>query len=134
MVKFMIPGRLAGLNEYTESNRTNPRKGNRVKHQEQLRVNLAIRNASLTPIHEPVVILINWYEKDNRRDVDNITAAKKFIMDSLVETKVLKDDSRKYVKQIIDAVYTDTKHPRIEVNILGVSELKEVESIWATLN
>lgn len=134
MVKFVIEGRLAGLNEYTESNRTNPRKGNRVKHNEQKIVTTAIRNASLTPIHEPVVILINWYEKDNRRDVDNITAAKKFIMDSLVETKVLKDDNRKYVKQIIDAVYTDTECPRIEVHILSVSELKEVELIWATLN
>lgn len=121
MVMFMIPGRLAGLNEYTESNRSNPRKGNRAKHKEQQIVNLAIREASLTPINKPVVVFIAWYEKDNRRDVDNITAAKKFIMDSLVDTGILKDDSRRYVKQIIDTVYTDTEHPRIEVELIEVN-------------
>ena len=120
MVKFTIKGRLAGLNEYTESNRSNPRKGNRVKHAEQLKVSVAIRNARLTPIDKPVVVYINWYEKDNRRDIDNITAAKKFIMDSLVEMKVLKDDSRRYVKQIYDCVKTDTKNPRIEVELIEV--------------
>lgn len=120
MVKFVIKDRLAGLNEYTESNRSNPRKGNRVKHKEQQIVNMVIRNAHLTPIHKPVVVNITWYEKDNRRDVDNITAAKKFIMDSLVETKVLKDDSRRYVKQIVDTVHTDKDNPRIEVELIEV--------------
>lgn len=120
MVNFIIPGRLAGLNEYTESNRSNPRIGNRVKRNEQKIVTTAIRNAHLTPIHKPVVVYIDWYEKDNRRDVDNITAAKKFIMDSLVDTGILKDDSRRYVKQIIDCVFTDTKNPRIEVELIEV--------------
>lgn len=108
------------MNEYTESNRSNPRKGNRVKHREQLIVNMAIRNARLTPIDKPVIVCIRWYEKDNRRDIDNVTAAKKFIMDSLVEMKVLKDDSRQYVKQIYDCVKTDTKNPRIEVELIEV--------------
>ncbi|PXX75317.1 hypothetical protein [Dielma fastidiosa] len=120
MVKFVIKGRLAGLNEYTESNRSNPRKGNRVKHREQQIVTTAIRSAHLTPIHKPVVVYIDWFEKDNRRDVDNITAAKKFIMDSLVDTGILKDDSRRYVKQIVDCVFTDTKNPRIEVELVEV--------------
>lgn len=118
--KFIIPKRLEGFNEYTTSNRSNPRKGNRVKHREQLKVSEAIRNDHLMPIHKPVVVNITWYEKDNRRDVDNITAAKKFIMDSLVETKVLKDDSRRYVKQIVDTVHTDKDNPRIEVELIEV--------------
>lgn len=121
MVKFVIEGRLAGLNEYTESNRTNPRKGNRVKHNEQKIVTTAIRNAQLTPINKPVVVNITWYEKDNRRDVDNITAAKKFIMDSLVDTGILKDDNRRYVKQIVDTVHTDKDNPRIEVELIEVN-------------
>lgn len=120
MVKFVIKDRLAGLNEYTESNRSNPRKGNRVKHKEQQIVNIAIRNAHLAPIHKPVVVNITWYEKDNRRDVDNITAAKKFIMDSLVDTGILKDDGRRYVKQIVDTVHTDKDNPRIEVELIEV--------------
>lgn len=92
MVNFIIPGRLAGLNEYTESNRSNPRIGNRVKRNEQKIVTTAIRNAHLTPIHKPVVVYIDWYEKDNRR----------------------------YVKQIVDTVHTDKDNPRIEVELIEV--------------
>lgn len=46
--------------------------------------------------------------------------AKKFILDALVKMHVLIDDSRKYVKDIIDHVETDAANPRIEVEILEV--------------
>lgn len=65
----------------------------------------------------PVVIDITWYEKDARRDFDNITFAQKFILDSLVQIKVLKDDSRKFVKRVNHDVQVDKDNPRIEVVI-----------------
>ena len=39
----------------------------------------------------------DWIEPDKRRDMDNISAGKKFILDALVWAGVLQDDSWKCV-------------------------------------
>ena len=67
----------------------------------------------------PVQLNITWYETNDRKDIDNITFATKFIQDSLVRTGILDDDSRKYINQVNHSVFTDKENPRIEVEILG---------------
>lgn len=67
----------------------------------------------------PVQLNIKWYEPNDRKDIDNITFATKFIQDSLVRTGILEDDSRKYINQVNHTVFTDKENPRIEVEILG---------------
>lgn len=42
-------------------------------------------------------LVLNWYEKNYRRDGDNIAFAVKFIQDALVSNDVFPDDSRKYI-------------------------------------
>lgn len=69
------------------------------------------------PGYEVIKITIDWYEPNQRRDVDNITAGTKFIMDSLVQTSVIKDDSQRYVKSITHNIFVDKENPRIIVNI-----------------
>lgn len=69
------------------------------------------------PGYDKVKITIDWYEPNQRRDVDNITAGTKFIMDSLVQCSVIKDDSQRYVKAIHHNIYVDKENPRIEINI-----------------
>lgn len=66
----------------------------------------------------PVQLNIKWYEPNDRKDIDNITFATKFIQDSLVRTGILEDDSRKYINQVNHTVFTDKENPRIEVEIL----------------
>jgi Holliday junction resolvase RusA-like endonuclease len=67
---------------------------------------------------KPVIIEFDFYEKDERRDVDNVAGvAHKFILDSLVMKGILKDDSQKYVKGFVDKFHVDKKNPRIEVSI-----------------
>ena len=66
----------------------------------------------------PVQLNITWYEPNDRKDIDNITFATKFIQDSLVRTGILEDDSRKYINQVNHTVFTDKENPRIEVEIL----------------
>ena len=66
----------------------------------------------------PVQLNITWYEPNDRKDIDNITFATKFIQDSLVRTGILEDDSRKYINQVNHSVFTDKENPRIEVEIL----------------
>lgn len=66
----------------------------------------------------PIKIKIDWYEKNRRRDIDNITFATKFILDGIVKTEILQDDSQKYINEIEHHVYIDKSNPRIEVSLI----------------
>ena len=53
------------------------------------------------------MIRFEWHERTKKRDADNIASAKKFILDALVKSCVLVDDSRKYVKGFYDEIIDD---------------------------
>lgn len=118
MTKFIIHGRLSGLNEYVESCRMNKYGANSLKKKnERIVAEWALLN-KVKPIENyPVKLHITWYEPNNKRDIDNITFGVKFILDSLVKCQILKDDSQKYVTGIEHEVKTDKTNPRIEVEI-----------------
>lgn len=69
----------------------------------------ALASKTLHKPSGPVILNIEWHEKTKRRDADNIASAKKFILDALVKTGVLVDDSRKYVKGFYDVIIDDKK-------------------------
>lgn len=121
--KFIIKGRLSGLNEYTTANRIvkgNFYKGASVKRENQDTVINAIREAKLSVIDKyPLTIKTTYYEPNNRRDIDNVSFAIKFILDSLVKTGIIPDDSKKYVNKRIDVVVVDRNNPRIEVELIN---------------
>lgn len=118
-MKFIIDGRLSGLNEYTKANRTNAFVGNKMKHDNQEAVKWAIRQAKLSKIDNyPIALKITWYEPNNKRDVDNIQFAAKFIQDALVEMGIVPDDSQKYINKLEHAVFVDKEFPRVEVEII----------------
>lgn len=112
------------MNEYIRACRANRYKGaEMVKKNERLVMAYILQAVNFGEVYEvknyPIKLNINWYEMDNRRDIDNITFATKFIQDSLVRTGILEDDSRKYINQVNHSVFTDKQNPRIEVEILG---------------
>lgn len=72
----------------------------------------------------PIQLKITWYEKDKRRDVDNITFATKFIQDALVKQKILIDDSQKYINKLEHDVRVDKEYPRIEVKFIENSNTR----------
>jgi len=51
---------------------------------------------------KPIKIKFTWIESNKRRDLDNISFAKKFILDALVKYGKLTDDNRNYVYGFID--------------------------------
>lgn len=117
--KFTITGRLDGLNEYTAANRTNPYKGGKMKSDNEEIVIWAIRQ-QLKNLHikGPVKIKYDFYEKNKRRDLDNISSfAHKVIQDSLVKTKILKNDGWNEIVGYEDNFFVDKENPRIEVVI-----------------
>jgi Holliday junction resolvase RusA-like endonuclease len=119
---FIINGRLPGLNEYTAANRTNPHKGGKMKKNAEEALIWSIRQ-QLRGIHinRPVILKYDFYEPNKKRDLDNISSfAHKVIQDSLVKTKVLKNDGWKNITGFLDQFYCDPKNPRIEVAIVEV--------------
>lgn len=122
--KFTIQGRLDGLNEYTAANRTNPHKGGKMKKDNEDTVIWSIRQ-QLRGLHitKPVILKYDFYEPNKKRDLDNISSfAHKVIQDSLVKTKVLKNDGWNEITGYLDQFYCDKKNPRIEVTIVEVGD------------
>ena len=116
--KFIIFGRLTGLNEYVYACRSHRQKGAKLKGESQdccaWHIKSQLRGIK---INKPVHIKYSWHERDKRRDKDNIAFAKKFIQDALVECEVLKNDGWKEIRGFSDAFYIDKNNPRIEVEI-----------------
>lgn len=96
MVRFTIPYRLPGLNEYTRENRRNKYGGNKVKQEAEEGIMWILKSVK-TQIDKPVRIKFTWYEQTKRRDKDNVAFAKKFILDALQKSGVLKNDNNKYI-------------------------------------
>ena len=63
-----------------------------------------------------------WYEKDRRRDLDNVSSfGRKVIQDALVQTHILKNDGWKEIIGFSDEFFVDARNPRIEVEIEEVT-------------
>lgn len=96
MIKFTIPYRLPGLNDYTKENRRNKYGGNKVKQETEESIMWILKSVK-TQIDKPVRIKFTWYEETKRRDKDNVAFAKKFILDALQKSGILKNDNNQYV-------------------------------------
>lgn len=90
----IIPFPPPGLNEYIEAERRNRYKGADLKRKWQKSVALALRRQMRGPLREPVTMHYTWYERDRRRDKDNISAfGQKVIQDAMVrDLHALKND------------------------------------------
>lgn len=117
---LIIAGRLDNMNDYTSACRTNQYKGAKLKQKNENVVKQAIyEQIGRLRIKNPVRMLYRWYEPNKRRDLDNISAfGRKVIQDALVDTRVLQDDGWRYVKGFQDEFYVDKGNPRIEVEII----------------
>ena len=76
-------------------------KGKQMKQQTQAEMVYYLRK--LPQFEKPITIKFIWQsEKGDRRDLDNICFAKKFILDALQQANRLKNDNRKYVTGFTD--------------------------------
>lgn len=117
--RFTIYGRLDGLNTVIDANRRNKYSGAKIKAQnDEICRSYIPKTLRGIQLSYPVIVTIDWYEKDRRRDLDNIYSGKKFILDALVECGVLQGDGQKWVTGLVDRIHTDRKNPRIEVSIM----------------
>lgn len=117
--KFVIPGSLPGLNLLIAANRANRYKGAKLKKDADMQVIAAIRKCHVGAVKGyPVEVRIWFYEKDHRRDIDNVYSGGKYVLDGLQEAGVLRGDGQKYVDRLRYVHHTDPHNPRVEVEII----------------
>lgn len=122
---FIHIGKLPGLNEYVKACRSHPQAGNNMAQDAKMEVYADIINSKVGRFGNPVEIRMVWHEpKDHghRRDFDNITFAKKFVLDAMQKAHVIDNDDLKHIVSVTDEVIPEDKPPHgVEVYI------KEVE-------
>lgn len=122
--RLTIPGRLPGLNEYTATTRANRYKGAQMKRQSQDTVLWCIRGQlHRRRFDRPVFLLFTFYEKDRRRDHDNVSSyARKIIQDALVQAGTIQDDGWSCITGYLDRFAVDSSNPRITVEFIEQEE------------
>lgn len=120
---LIVKGRLDNLNDYITACRTNQYKGAKLKASNEHKVLASIyEQFGRLRIKKPVKMRYRWYEKNKRRDLDNISSfGRKVIQDALVQAHTLENDGWKNIIQFSDEFFVDANNPRIEVDIEEVT-------------
>ena len=117
-MRLTIPGRLPGLNELLKAPKGNRFRANQIKREAETRIAWCIKQQLPgVQIKSKITLRYTWYEPNQRRDLDNIASAHKFVQDALVKVGVLQGDGWKYVAGFSDSFEVDKDDPRIEVEI-----------------
>ncbi len=121
---LIIPGRLNNLNDYISAERANRYKGAQMKADNEAVVKAAItRSLRGVYIQKKVRMEYLWVEKNQRRDLDNISSfGRKVIQDELVKSRILQNDGWANIIGFSDSFAVDKQDPRIEVRIIEVDE------------
>ena len=118
-MKLVIKGSLPGLNDYIQAERTNKYVAAQMKNRYQGVITTYIKKClGKWKPKTPVWMHYTWYEKDRRRDKDNISFARKFIQDAQVKAGTIPNDGWNEVEGFDDLVLVDKENPRIEVEIV----------------
>lgn len=69
------------------------------------------------PFKQSIVTLTYYFKTRHKRDPDNYSG--KFILDGLVKSKVIKDDSFDNIKLLLEGEY-DKENPRTEISVTEI--------------
>ena len=120
MTKFTIPGELCDLNTYINAERSNKYAAANIKKSETYRCQVEAVNQIKKTFVLPVHLKITYYTQNERKDPDNVVFAKKFILDGLVNARIILNDSRKFISGFEEILKVDKKNPRVVVEIREV--------------
>lgn len=128
MHKVTIPMRLPSCNEYINACRTNRYMAASLKKRTETELLWYLRK--LPKFEKPVTIKFTWVsEPKDRRDLDGICFAKKFILDALQQAGKLSNDNRKHVVGFQDEfIWGANYEVRLEVEEIKIFELDEQET------
>ena len=114
---FTIQGELPDFNSIIDASKQHWAQYYAFKQQYTTLVWLCAR-AALKPFQQfPIDFSIHWFCKNKRKDKDNISAGKKFILDGLISAGIIPSDSWRHVGNFEDKFYLDRANPRIVVSM-----------------
>lgn len=123
-LRFMVPGRVPGLNDLNRMKGSNKFAYNAQKRSWDGLVALAARSAvgpeNTTRLlgRGQALVLIHVVEPNRKRDPDNVAgAARKFVHDGLVLAGVLENDGWRHVVPDLRTTLEVGDDPRIEVTV-----------------
>lgn len=120
---FFLPGKLPGMNEILRLKGAGRRGGNfgynAMKKKIHRQVWGEVRKRKIDPVACARMDFL-WVEPNRKRDKDNICAARKFVLDGLVEAGVLQGDGWKYIDGWTDEFRVDKEKPGVKVTIFEV--------------
>lgn len=115
-VKLVIPFPLPSLNELISAERQHRQKAAKLKREKQRAVELVLKQQLRRPLREPVVMHFTWFERNRRRDHDNVSSfGRKIIQDALVSIHALRNDGWGNIDGFTDSFCVDKKRPRVEI-------------------
>lgn len=109
-----IKGELTDLNTYIDEERGNKFGAAKIKKRETFKCQLHFKKAD---IKGRIRVNYHWYSKNLRKDPDNISFAKKFILDGMVNSGFIKNDGQKQIAGFSDTFFVDKENPRVEIFI-----------------
>ncbi len=115
--KLIYNGSLPGRNQSENAARTCWANASRMKKNYTYEIKMESIVQRIKPVKGFAKVTVQFYEKDMRRDSDNVYGGLKYILDGLVSARVIKDDSRKHIQLFVLPVELDRLRPRIEVEI-----------------
>ena len=116
---LVIHGRLDGLNNLIDCERTHRQMGAKLKRKNEAYVRMYIRQQlrGYRP-KTPVKLHYYIYERNRKRDLDNVFSfCAKVVQDSLVKEGIIDNDGWAFIDGFTAQFFVDPHFPRIEVEI-----------------
>jgi len=103
------------LNEYVNAERSNRYKAAKIKREEGYITKLLLRGVK--PIKTPCGLRFHWHRTHKRHDLDNIGFASKFILDAMVDNKIIPNDNLNHITRI-EHVYIKDNKEFVEIEVI----------------
>ena len=117
MLKIIIEGELMDLNKFINAQRANRWGGASVKKKQTEICERAFAPIRAKKLKLPITLHITWVCKDKRKDKDNVAFGKKFILDGMIQSGLLKNDGWSEIAGFTDSFEVDKDNPRIEIEL-----------------
>ena len=122
MNKIVIPLKgIPTLNEHDNANRSNRFGGATMKKNATNLCATYVRQAMNKGFELgelPVNLKFDWYVKDRRKDKDNISFAKKYIFDGMIQAGLLQNDGWKQIGDWEETFDVDKEYERVEISAI----------------
>lgn len=115
--KFTLELSLCDLNTYIDAERTNRFKAANIKKRDQKMCEWLLPKKRF----DKVFIVFKWFVKNKRKDPDNIAFSKKFILDAMVSTGILKNDGQNQIVGFLD-LFANDETEKVEITMLEVEK------------